>query len=315
MNDIGEKRKEGEALRREAEAVRAVEVGKDGAVEGVSIGKDRLVVVAGPCMLESLSLGMEVAGRMRALCAERGFGYVFKASFDKANRTSIHSERGPGLERGLTWLERIRRTEGVPVVTDIHESHQARVVADVVDMLQIPAFLCRQTDLLVAASKTGRPLNVKKAQFLSPEDMKSVVGKCTEAGASGVVLCERGSMFGYNRLVVDFRSLPIMRSFGCPVMFDATHSVQLPGGMGTASGGDRRFVPPLLRAALSIGVDAAFLEVHPNPDEAKSDGPNMVPLDRVELLLDEMARVDALTRNGLGFADTNLLSRGECDGV
>lgn len=253
-------------------------------------------------MLESLELGMEVATTMKALCAKRGFGYIFKASYDKANRTSIHAERGPGLKVGLEWLAHIKASVGVPVLTDIHEPGQAAPVAEVADMLQIPAFLCRQTDLLVAASRTGRPLNVKKAQFLAPDDMARVVEKCREAGASGVVLCERGTMFGYHQLTVDFRSLPEMRGYGCPVMFDATHCVQKPGGMGASSGGDRRFVLPLLRAALSIGVDAVFMEVHPDPDAAKSDGPNMVPLARVERVLDEMAKIDALIRSDLGFA-------------
>jgi 2-dehydro-3-deoxyphosphooctonate aldolase (KDO 8-P synthase) len=253
-------------------------------------------------MLESLELGMSVAEELKRACEERGFGYIFKASFDKANRTSIHSERGPGLELGLKWLAEIKRELGVRVLTDIHEPCQAEAAAEVADMLQIPAFLCRQTDLLAAAARTGRPLNVKKAQFLAPEDMAAVVEKCREAGASGVVLCERGSSFGYHRLVVDYRSLSIMRELGVPVMFDATHSVQSPGGMGGSSGGDRRFVRPLVRAALAIGVDAVFMEVHPDPENAKSDGPNMVPLGRVGWLLDEMARIDEVTRSGIGFA-------------
>jgi 2-dehydro-3-deoxyphosphooctonate aldolase (KDO 8-P synthase) len=254
-------------------------------------------------MLESLDLGIEVAEVLKNACLERGFGYIFKASFDKANRTSIYSERGPGLELGLEWLAEIKRIAHVPVVTDIHESYQAERVALVADMLQIPAFLCRQTDLLVAAARTGRPINVKKAQFLAPEDMGAVVEKCREAGAAGIILCERGSAFGYHRLVVDYRSLVVMRGFGVPVMFDATHSVQSPGGMGSSSGGDRRFVRPLVRAALAVGVDSVFLEVHPEPDLAKSDGPNMVPLGQIGPLLDEMAQVDRVTRGGIGFAD------------
>jgi 2-dehydro-3-deoxyphosphooctonate aldolase (KDO 8-P synthase) len=254
-------------------------------------------------MLESLELGELVASELKRACEERGFGYIFKASFDKANRTSAHSERGPGLELGLEWLGEIKRRAGVRVVTDIHEPCQAERAAEVADMLQIPAFLCRQTDLLVAAARTGRPLNVKKAQFLAPEDMASVVEKCREAGASGIILCERGSSFGYHRLVVDFRSLSIMRELGVPVMFDATHSVQSPGGRGSSSGGDRRFVRPLTRAALAIGVDAVFMEVHPNPDSAKSDGPNMVPLARVDKLLVEMERIDRVSRFDTGFAD------------
>jgi 2-dehydro-3-deoxyphosphooctonate aldolase (KDO 8-P synthase) len=253
-------------------------------------------------MLESPDMGLRVAGVMRDECERRGLGYIFKASFDKANRSSIHSERGPGLETGLKWLDRIKKDAGVPVLTDIHESHQAKPVSEVADMLQIPAFLCRQTDLLAAAARTGKPLNVKKAQFLAPEDMASVVEKCREAGARNVILCERGTAFGYHRLVVDFRSLVLMRRLGCPVMFDATHSVQAPGGMGASSGGDRRFVLPLARAALAIGVDAIFMEVHPDPENAKSDGPNMVPLEKAGWLLDQIKEADNLSREKLGFS-------------
>lgn len=265
------------------------------------------MIAAGPCMLESTELGLEVALAMKEACAARGFGYIFKASFDKANRTSIHSDRGPGLERGVEWLGKIKQKAGVPVLTDIHESYQAPLAAEVADMIQIPAFLCRQTDLLASAAKTGRPINLKKAQFLAPEDMKSALEKCMESGASGVVLCERGSTFGYRQLVVDYRSLVTMRGFGCPVMFDATHSVQSPGGLGSASGGDRRFVLPLVRAALGIGADAIFLEVHPDPDRAASDGPNMVPLDKIGRLLDQIKAVDEISRTTLGFANLNWL--------
>ena len=267
----------------------------------LGIGGGRLVIAAGPCVLESPELGLEIAAELAGECRARGLGYIFKASFDKANRTSLYSNRGPGLETGLKWLEEIKRVVDVPVLTDIHESCQAEQVAEIADMLQIPAFLCRQTDLLVAASKTGRPLNVKKAQFLAPEDMTSVVEKCRASGASGIVLCERGTSFGYHRLVVDFRSLVLMRSCRVPVMFDATHSVQSPGGLGSASGGDRRFVLPLVRAALAIGVDAVFMEVHPSPDDAQSDGPNMVPLSKIPLILDEIAAFDRLSRDR-GFA-------------
>ena len=266
------------------------------------IGDERLVIVAGPCMLESLDLVMTVGEELKRSCDYRGFGYIFKASFDKANRTSLHSERGPGLERGLEWLAMIRKEIGVPVVTDIHEPCQAEAAAKAVDMLQIPAFLCRQTDLLVAASKTGLPVSVKKAQFMAPEDMSSVAEKCRESVASKVILCERGTSFGYRQLVVDFRSLVIMRGLGCPVMFDATHSVQRPGGMGSSSGGDRRFVLPLVRAALAVGVDALFLEVHPDPDNARSDGPNMIPLNKVDWLFDQIREADDLSRVKLGFA-------------
>jgi 2-dehydro-3-deoxyphosphooctonate aldolase (KDO 8-P synthase) len=258
-------------------------------------------------VLESPELGLDVARVLSGACRERGFGYIFKASFDKANRTSIHSDRGPGLEVGLKWLGEIKREAGVPVLTDIHEPYQADRVAEVADMIQIPAFLCRQTDLLVASATTGRPLNVKKAQFLAPEDMAPVVEKCLESGASGVVLCERGTSFGYHRLIVDFRSLVLMRRLGVPVMFDATHSVQSPGGLGSASGGDRRFVLPLVRAALGIGVDALFMEVHPSPDEALSDGPNMVPLSAVPGLFDQIAAFDELSRKQ-GFSSLDWLN-------
>jgi len=274
---------------------------------GVDISGERLTIVAGPCMLESPDLGLEVAEVLKEACRARGFGYIFKASFDKANRTSFHSKRGPGLERGLAWLERVKNKADVPVLTDIHESSQAKAVGKVADMIQIPAFLCRQTDLLLAAAATGRPINLKKAQFLAPEDMKSAVEKCREGGASGVVLCERGTTFGYHQLVVDYRSLVTMRALGCPVMFDATHSVQSPGGPDGKSGGDRRFVLPLARAAIGIGVDALFLEVHPDPDAAMSDGPNMVPLDKIERLLDQIKAMDELTRGKLGFAALNWL--------
>jgi 2-dehydro-3-deoxyphosphooctonate aldolase (KDO 8-P synthase) len=257
-------------------------------------------------MLESPELGAKVAGELSRACKERGFGYIFKASFDKANRTSIKSERGPGLEKGLEWLSEIKRAAGVPILTDIHEPSQASRVAEVADMLQIPAFLCRQTDLLMEASRTGRPINVKKAQFLAPEDMASVVEKCVESGAAGVVLCERGTSFGYHRLVVDYRSIVLMRNIGVPVMFDATHSVQNPGGLGGVSGGDRRFVLPLVRAALAVGVDSVFMEVHPKPDEAKSDGPNMVPLHAVGALLDQIGVFDKLSRE-TGFAGLDWL--------
>ncbi|MCL2684065.1 MAG: 3-deoxy-8-phosphooctulonate synthase [Synergistaceae bacterium] len=250
----------------------------------LGIGGGRLVIVAGPCVLESPELGLIVATELARECRARDLGYIFKASFDKANRTSIYSNRGPGLETGLEWLARIKGETGVQVLTDIHEPCQAERIAEVADMIQIPAFLCRQTDLLVSASGTGRPLNVKKAQFLAPEDMASVVEKCRESGASGIVLCERGTSFGYHRLVVDFRSLVLMRSCRVPVMFDATHSVQSPGGLGNASGGDRRFILPLVRAALAIGVDSVFMEVHPSPDEALSDGANMAPLSSIPFL-------------------------------
>ena len=267
----------------------------------VTVGDGQLAIIAGPCVLESLEMGLEIAETLSAFCKELGFGYVFKASFDKANRTSIHSQRGPGLEQGLKWLKEIKETVGVPVLTDIHEPGQADPVSCVADVLQIPAFLCRQTDLLVAAARTGKVINVKKAQFMAPEDMRTVLEKCKEAGNDKVILCERGVSFGYHQLVVDFRSLPIMRSFGCPVMFDATHSVQKPGGMGNSSGGDRRFVLPLIRAAVAIGIDALFLEVHPDPARALSDGPNMVPLSKIESVLRQVAILNGVVQKELGF--------------
>lgn len=264
------------------------------------VGGDRLTLIAGPCALESLELGLEVGRKTQVLCEKLGLNYIFKASYDKANRTSISSPRGPGLEKGLQWLAQIKAELGAPILTDIHESWQAAPVAEVADVLQIPAFLCRQTDLLVAAAKTGRAVNVKKAQFLSAWDMKPVLGKLTEAGNDRVMLCERGTTMGYNQLVVDMRSLVIMRSLGAPVVFDATHSVQMPGGMGGSSGGDRRFALPLARAAVGIGVDALFLEVHPQPEKAMSDGPNMVPLDLLEGFLEQVRAIDRLVRNGIG---------------
>ncbi len=279
-------------------------------VSGVRIGGGgRFALVAGPCALESLDLALEVGETVRDCCRALGIGYVFKASFDKANRTSGGAERGPGLERGLEQLAEIRRRLGVPVLTDIHESDQAERAACSVDVLQIPAFLCRQTDLVRAAARTGKPLNVKKAQFLAPEDMRSVLEKCREAGNDRVILCERGTSFGYRNLVVDFRSLSVLRGLGAPVMFDATHSVQAPGGLGGASGGDRRFVRTLARAALAVGVDALFLEVHPDPDRAMSDGPNMVPLRALPPLLEELVLLDDLVKGRLGHAGLEWVER------
>lgn len=279
--------------------VREVRVGS------VTVGGGKLAVAAGPCVLESFDEALLIAESMKALCDEAGFGYIFKASFDKANRTSITSYRGPGLVKGLEWLREIGRRLGVPVVTDLHEPWQAERLAGAVDMLQIPAFLCRQTDLLVAASETGKPLNIKKAQFMAPEDMKSVVGKCLEAGNPDVILCERGSMFGYHELSVDFRALPAMRALGCPVMFDATHSVQKPGGKGTSSGGDRSFVLPLIRCAVASGIDALFMETHPDPAAAACDGPNMVPLNRMREVLRQVSELDKVVRGRIGFSSLN----------
>ena len=260
-------------------------------LDGRFIGDGSLAVIAGPCSLESPELGLRVAKYMKRICDERGLFYIFKASFDKANRTSVHAWRGPGLEKGLEQLAEIKSMAGVPVLTDIHESTQAAPAGEVVDIIQIPAFLCRQTDLLVAAAQTGRIINIKKAQFLAPEDMIYAAAKCREAGNDNIMLCERGTTMGYHRLVVDMTGLVTMREFGYPVVFDATHSVQKPGGLGGASGGDYRLAFPLARAAAAVGIDAVFAETHPNPKEALSDGPNMIPIDQMGKFLDEILAV------------------------
>ena len=250
-----------------------------------------LLLLAGPCVLESEALAREVATEMRAVCERLGIRYVFKASFDKANRSSIRSFRGPGLHKGLAMLARIREDLHIPVVSDIHEPAQAAPAGEVLDIIQIPAFLCRQTDLLLAAARTGRVVNLKKGQFVAPWDMEHAVGKLREGGAEGkILLTERGASFGYNNLVVDMRSLAIMRGF-CPVVFDGTHSVQLPGGSGACSGGQREFAPLLCRAAVAAGIDGLFLEVHPNPDRALCDGPNSLPLAEVEGLLAGLLKI------------------------
>ncbi|HSC56785.1 MAG TPA: 3-deoxy-8-phosphooctulonate synthase [Nitrospira sp.] len=251
----------------------------------------RPFLIAGPCVIESEQLAMETAGRIAEIAKSLGIPYVFKSSFDKANRTSITSFRGPGLEKGLQVLAKVKKQVGVPVLTDVHTEEQATEAGKVVDVLQIPAFLCRQTDLLIAAAKTGKVVNVKKGQFISPLEMANAVKKVEECGNRRIVLTERGSSFGYNNLVVDMRSFPILRSFGYPVVFDATHSVQLPGGSGTQSSGQREFVEPLACAAAGAGVDGFFMEVHPNPDEALSDGPNMVPLHQLKSLLERVMRI------------------------
>ncbi|MEB3219532.1 MAG: 3-deoxy-8-phosphooctulonate synthase [Nostocales cyanobacterium 94392] len=250
------------------------------------IGDDyKLTLIGGPCVIESEDFTLKMAEEIRKVCDRLNISFIFKSSFDKANRTSIDSFRGQSLEKGLEILQKVKDQIGVPVLTDIHESQQAASVAEVVDVLQIPAFLCRQTDLLLAAAATGRAINVKKGQFLAPWDMKNVVKKLEAAGAKNILLTERGTSFGYNTLVVDFRSLPQMRELGYPVVFDATHSVQMPGGQGNKSGGQREFVPYLARAAAAVGIDALFMEVHENPDLAPSDGPNMVPLAQLESIL------------------------------
>lgn len=261
-------------------------------IGGFSVGQGkRPFLIAGPCVIESEQLVMDTAGRIAEITKSLGIPYVFKSSFDKANRTSIKSYRGPGVKDGLAVLAKVKQQIGVPTLTDVHTEEQATEAGTVVDVLQIPAFLCRQTDLLIAAAKTGKVVNVKKGQFLSPLEMGNAVKKVEECGNRRIVLTERGSSFGYNNLVVDMRSFPIMRSFGYPVVFDATHSVQLPGGGGTKSSGQREFVAPLACAAAGAGVDGFFMEVHPNPDEALSDGPNMVPLHQLKSLLERVMRI------------------------
>lgn len=253
-----------------------------------------LLLIAGPCVLENDDLTLRIAGRLREIAATRPVQLVFKASFDKANRTSAASFRGCGLEEGLRSLERVRRETGLPVVTDIHEAHQAAQAAEVCDLLQIPAFLARQTDLLVAAATTGRAVHVKKGQFMAPWDMRHVVQKLESAGCANILLCERGTFFGYGRLVNDFRALPAMRELGAPVVFDATHSVQEPGGLGSTTGGNRAMVAPLARAAVAVGVDGLFFETHPTPDQSPSDGPNMIPLDDFAGILDQILQLRAV---------------------
>ena len=262
--------------------------------ETLSIGNGYpLTLIGGPCVIESEDFTLKMAEEIYKVCDRLNISFIFKSSFDKANRTSINSFRGQSLEKGLEILQKVKDRIGVPVLTDIHESQQAATVAQVVDVLQIPAFLCRQTDLLLAAAATGKAINVKKGQFLAPWDMKNVVKKLEAGGAKNILLTERGTSFGYNTLVVDFRSLPQMRELGYPVVFDATHSVQMPGGQGNKSGGQREFVPYLARAAAVVGIDALFMEVHENPELALSDGPNMVPLAQLEGVLQGIIRVRA----------------------
>lgn len=248
-------------------------------------------LLAGPCVIESEEMILEIAERMKEITERAGVDYYFKASFDKANRTSIHSYRGPGLEEGLRILQKVKDTYGLKIVTDIHEPWQAEPVSRVADIIQIPAFLCRQTDLLVAAAKTGKVINVKKAQFLAAWDMKNVVAKLEESGNKNILLCERGTAFGYNTLVVDMAGIGEMKKLGYPVVFDATHSVQKPGGKGNATGGNREYVEPLAKAAIAAGADALFFEVHPDPDHALSDGPNMVRLEDFEEMIKRILKV------------------------
>jgi 2-dehydro-3-deoxyphosphooctonate aldolase (KDO 8-P synthase) len=267
------------------------------AVGGVTFANDaRIALFAGPCQMESRAHALEMAGALKEIAGRLGIGLVYKTSFDKANRTSLAGKRGLGLEAALAVFQEVRESLGLPVLTDVHEPAQCRVLAEVVDCLQIPAFLCRQTDLLVAAAETGKPVKIKKGQFLAPWDMKNVVAKVVGSGNANVLLTERGVSFGYNTLVADMRALPIMAETGAPVIFDATHSVQQPGGQGTSSGGDRRFVPVLARAAVAVGVAGLFIETHQDPDSAPSDGPNMVPLAEFESLIRDLQEIDGIVK-------------------
>lgn len=271
---------------------------------GFDVGLDKpLFLIAGPCAIESRQMAMDTAGELKAICAAVGVPFIYKSSFDKANRSSDKSFRGVGMDEGLHILADVRKTIGVPVLTDVHEIHQVKAVAAVVDVLQTPAFLCRQTDFIHAVATCGKPVNIKKGQFLAPGDMKNVVDKARSvSGADNIMVCERGVSFGYNNLVSDMRSLMIMRETGCPVVYDATHSVQLPGGQGTSSGGQREFVPVLARAAVASGIAGIFMETHPNPAQALSDGPNAWPLKHMRALLETLQALDHLVKKN-GFAE------------
>lgn len=268
------------------------------------VGLDRpLFLIAGPCAIESEQLALETAGQLKEITTSLGIPFIYKSSFDKANRSSAESFRGPGMDEGLAILAKVREQIGVPVLTDVHDITQIDDVAAVVDVLQTPAFLCRQTDFIQAVVKTGKPVNIKKGQFLAPQDMKNVINKANAAGGEGrVMVCERGASFGYNNLVSDMRSLAIMRDTGSPVVFDATHSVQLPGGQGTHSGGQREFVPVLARAAVAVGVSGLFMETHPDPDKALSDGPNAWPMDKMRGLLETLMEIDEVVKKQ-GFTE------------
>ena len=270
---------------------------KDVTFGGLTVGNDRgLTVIAGPCQLESADHAQMIAGRMAEICAKAGAQYVFKASYDKANRTSLKGRRGLGIDAGLKVLDGVRRGMGLPVLTDIHDGEQARIAAGVVDVIQIPAFLCRQTDLLVAAGETGAVVNIKKGQFLAPWDMDNVADKVASTGNDRILLTERGVSFGYNTLVADMRALPTMARTGYPVIMDATHSVQQPGGQGGSSGGQREFAPAMARAAVSLGIAGVFIETHEDPDTAPSDGPNMIPLDQMGRLIDTLMALDRIAK-------------------
>ena len=274
---------------------------------GFEVGLDQpIFLIAGPCVIESRQFALDTAGMLKEICAELGLPFIYKSSYDKANRSSGNSFRGPGMSEGLAILAEVKRQIGVPVLTDVHEIAQIEAAAAVVDVLQTPAFLCRQTDFIHAVASAGKPVNIKKGQFLAPGDMKQVVAKARQAsGADNIMVCERGASFGYNNLVSDMRSLAIMRETGCPVVFDATHSVQLPGGQGTVSGGQREFVPVLARAAVAAGVSGLFMETHPDPELALSDGPNAWPLSRMKDLLSTLKALDEVVKKR-GFAEQAL---------
>lgn len=260
---------------------------------GFDAGNDQpIFLIAGTCVVESESMTIDTAGALKEICAALGVPFIYKSSFDKANRSSRSGHRGPGMEEGLRILSEVKRQLDVPILTDVHEDTPMDEVADVVDVLQTPAFLCRQTNFILRAAGAGKPVNIKKGQFLSPWEMQNVVDKAKSTGNEDIMVCERGFSFGYNNLVSDMRSLAIMRGTGCPVVFDATHSVQLPGGQGTASGGQREFIPVLARAATAVGIAGVFMETHPDPDNALSDGPNAVPLDKIAALLESLVRID-----------------------
>ena len=259
-----------------------------------------LFLIAGPCVVESEQLALDTAGQLREMTAALGIPFIYKSSFDKANRSSHASYRGPGVEQGLAVLEKVRKQIGVPILTDVHEDSPLAEVASVVDVLQTPAFLCRQTNFIQNVARQGRPVNIKKGQFMAPWDMTRVVEKARAAGNENIMVCERGASFGYNYLVSDMRALVVMRDTGCPVVFDATHSVQLPGGLGDRSGGEREFVPALARAAVAVGIDGLFMETHPHPDQALSDGPNAWPLDRMAELLEELKKLDEIAKSRKG---------------
>ena len=272
---------------------------------GFEVGLDQpFFLIAGPCVVESEQLQIDTAATLKEITGELGINFIFKSSFDKANRTSLNSFRGPGMEEGLRVLAEVKRQLGVPVLTDVHEYTPMDEVASVVDVLQTPAFLVRQTDFIRKVCEAGKPVNIKKGQFLSPWDMKPVVEKAKSTGNHQIMVCERGASFGYNNLVSDMRSLAVMRDTGCPVVFDATHSVQLPGGQGSSSGGQREFVPVLARAAIAVGVSGVFMETHPDPSKALSDGPNAVPLAKMQALLETMLELDAVTKRA-GFLETS----------